>query len=239
MFYTEIIKKLKDQTDEVILFHSGTGKDSICLCDLMCKNFSRVVCVFMYLVPDLEFENRYIEYAKMRYPGIEFYSTSHFSIYSWIKHGHLGIKKDAKIENMTIAKIDKMVKIKFGIDWSVYGVKKNDGLNRRLMLNGYPDGLCYASQKAYPIMDLKNSEVLNYVKDNDLISPFSYTATRPSSGCDISNPLFLSYLRDRYPDDLQKIFDVFPFCEVILFKHDTYDQAAEAIRNQDHRSLAN
>lgn len=237
MFYTEIIKNLSQQTDEVILFHSGTGKDSICLCDLLYKNFRKIVCVFMYMVEGLDYEARYISYAKSHYPSIEFYITPHFSIYSFIKHGHLGIKQDSSVERMTIAKIDKFVKVKYGIGWSAYGFKKNDGVTRRLMLNGYKDGLCYPTHKAYPLMDMKNSEVLNYISDSDLITPFNYLSDTPSSGCDISNPKFLSFLRERYPDDLQKIFNVFPFCEVILFKYDSYE--AEAVGDKDYRTLAN
>lgn len=239
MFYTEIIDNLRRETDEVILFHSATGKDSICLCDLLYKNFRRVVCVFMYMVEGLEYERRYIDYAKRKYPGIEFYSTPHFSIYSFIKHGHLGIKKDPNIEGMTIGKIDKLVKVKTGITWSVYGFKKNDGITRRLMLNGYANGLCYQTAKAYPLMDMKNADILSYISDNDLIIPFNYLSEKPSSGCDISNPVFLDVLRERYPDDLQKIFAMFPFCEVILFKYDSYDKTIEELHDSNDSKVKN
>jgi 3'-phosphoadenosine 5'-phosphosulfate sulfotransferase (PAPS reductase)/FAD synthetase len=222
MFYSQVINTLKGKTNDVILFHSGSGKDSICLCDLLSKNFNSVVCVFMYMVKGLEYEARYIHWAASRYSNITFYETPHYALYSFIKHGHLGIKKDENIERMTISKIDKMVKVKFNIEWSSYGFKKNDGITRRLMLNGYKDGLCNETKKAYPLMDMKNSDVLNYISDNNLIQPFSYTTTKPSSGCDISDPLFLSYMKQKHPGDLQRIFDSFPFCEAILFKHETY-----------------
>ena len=58
MHYLKIINTLKEKTDNVILFHSGTGKDSIMLADLCSKNFKKVYCVFMYLVKDLEYENK-------------------------------------------------------------------------------------------------------------------------------------------------------------------------------------
>jgi 3'-phosphoadenosine 5'-phosphosulfate sulfotransferase (PAPS reductase)/FAD synthetase len=222
MFYDKIINDLKARTDEVVLFHSGTGKDSICLCDLMSKNFKRVVCVFMYIVKDLAYENRYINWAKNRYPNIEFYQTPHYALYSFIKHGYLGIKKDEKIECMTIAKMDRLIRVKFNISWTIYGFKKIDGVTRRVMLNGYKNGICESTKKAYPLMDLKNSEVLNYISDNNLIQPFNYGTTKPSSGCDISTPEFLAYMKNKYPDDLQRIFRVFPFTEAILFKYETY-----------------
>jgi sulfate adenylyltransferase subunit 2 len=222
MFYKEIIDELRTRADTAILFHSGAGKDSIVLCDLLSKRFERVICVFMYLVKDLDYENRYINWAEKIYPNIEFYKTPHFALYSFIKHGYKGIKKNPKIEAMSIAKIDRLIKVKYQIEWSAYGFKKNDGVTRRLMLNGYEKGLCESTKKAYPLMDLKNSDCLAYISDNNLIKPFNYGTPKPSSGCDISTPEFLIYLEQKYPQDLQKIFNTFPMCEADLFKFKTY-----------------
>ena len=222
MFYNQIIDRLTAETDQVILFHSGTGKDSIALCDILSKKFKRVICVFMYLIHGLDYEKRYINWAKNRYSNIEFYSTPHFALASFVKNGYLGIKKKTDIESMSIHKIDKLVKVKFNIDWSVYGFKKNDGVTRRLMLNSCDNGIYHSTKKAYPLMNMKNSDVLNYIRDNDLIQPFNYGTMKPSSGCDISTPEFLAYMKQKYPLDLQKIFNTFPFTEAILFKYETY-----------------
>ena len=85
MFYTEIINNLRKETKEVILFHSATGKDSIMLLDLLSKKFDIVHCIFMYLVKDLDYENRYIAWAQKRYSNIEFHQTPHYALYSFIK----------------------------------------------------------------------------------------------------------------------------------------------------------
>lgn len=228
MFYTSIINTLKQRTNKVILFHSGTGKDSIALCDILSKQFEKVVCIFMYLVPELDFENKYITWAERKYSNITFYKTPHFVLNSFIKRGYLGIKIKKSINNMTISKIDKMARLKFNIDFSVYGMKKNDGFTRRIQLNAYKNGICEATNKAYPLLDMKNSEVLNYISDNDLIHPFNYGGIKPSSGCDISNPEFLTYMRRYYPEDLKKIYNTFPMCEALLFKYDTYGEKIEA-----------
>jgi 3'-phosphoadenosine 5'-phosphosulfate sulfotransferase (PAPS reductase)/FAD synthetase len=220
MFYTEILNKLREKTDKVILFHSATGKDSICLCDLLSKQFNDVLCVFMYLVKGLEYENRYIAYAEKKYSNIKFIQVPHYALNSFIKVGYLGIKKDEKIYQNKISLIDKKVREKYGYDWSIYGFKKNDGVTRRLMLNTLKDGIHYNTKKAYPLMDLKNENVLMYISDNNLIEPFNYSKTKPSSGCDISQPEFLSYIKKKYPNDLNKIFNQFPMCEAILFRYE-------------------
>ena len=215
-----VIKRIK--RNEIILFHSGTGKDSIALLNMIAPLFKRVVCVFMYMVKDLDYENSYINWAEKRYSNAEFYKTPHFCLNSFIKNGYLGIKQDKTMQKNSIQKIDSQIKEKYNILWSCYGFKKNDGVTRRLMLNGYENNTCEKTHKIYPLADWKNKDVLNYIHDNDLIPPFNYDPIKPSSGCDVSSPLFLNYIRSKYPSDLKKIFVQFPYCEAILFRHDTY-----------------
>ena len=71
-------------------------------------------------------------------------------------------------------------------------------------------------------MDLKNIDVLNYIKENNLITPFNYGTLKPSSGCDISTPEFLYYLEQKYPNDLKKIIAQFPYTEIKLFNYKNY-----------------
>ena len=220
MYYLEIIDKIKQNNDSVILFHSGTGKDSIMLCDLLSKNIKKVVCVFMYIVKDLEYESKYIEWAKIKYKNIDWIKTPHYCVYSFLRNGYLGIKKDESVPKNYISKIDKLIRKRTNINFSIYGFKKNDGLTRRLMLNQLKDGINHNTSKAYPLMDLKNIDVLKYIKDNNLINPFNYNTKKPSSGCDISQPLFLKYIKEKYPNDLQKIYEQYPMTEAILFNYE-------------------
>lgn len=217
MNYQNIIDNLRTKTNSVILFHSGTGKDSIMLCDLLSKKFDSVTCIFMYIVKGLEYENRYINYTEKKYSNVKFIQTPHYCLPSFIKNGYLGIKKDNSIPNTTIAKIDEKYREILSLNYSVYGFKKCDGVTRRLMLNGYKEGISNTN-KAYPLMDLKNKDILAYINYSDLIPPFNYGTLKPSSGCDISTPEFLVYLKNKYPDDLIKIFNQFPFTENILYK---------------------
>lgn len=211
---------IKDQTDEVIQFHSGTGKDSICLLDMLATNFKKIVCVFMYYVKGLDYEHRYIEWAKKKYANVEFIEVPHFAVYSFIHHGYLGIKKDLTIKKKTLVHITKEAKELTGIEWCFFGFKKCDSLNRRIMLNELPDGISMSTKNCYPLADYLNKDVLEYISRNNLIPPFSYNKALPSSGCDISNPTFLAYVREKYPNDLQKIFNTYPQTETILFSYE-------------------
>lgn len=222
MFYTEIARSLREETDEVILFHSGTGKDSIMLLDVLSKQFRKIHCVFMYMVKGLEYEEKYIRWAESNYPNCTFTRTPHYAVYSFVKYGYLGIEKDPEQTKTSIRKIDNHIRRQTGCGWSVYGFKKIDGITRRMMMISTDKGIHRKSNKAYPLMDLTNGDVLNYIKDNNLITPFNYGTNKPSSGCDISTPEFLAYLKLHHPEDLKKIFKAFPFTEVNLFKYENY-----------------
>lgn len=76
------IKALSRKHDRVILFHSGAGKDSICLLNMMAPYFKEIVCVFMYTVKDLEHLNRYINWAENKYPNCRFIQTPHYGLYN-------------------------------------------------------------------------------------------------------------------------------------------------------------
>ena len=75
-----IIKQISKQTERVILFHSASGKDSIALLDLMSPYFKEIVCVYMYVVKDLQHISRYINYACKKYDNVKFVQVPHFAV---------------------------------------------------------------------------------------------------------------------------------------------------------------
>lgn len=227
-----IIKDLRSMVGEVLLFHSATGKDSILLCDMLSSAFDKITCCFMYYVKDLDYEHRYIEWAKNTYKNINFIETPHFAVYSFIKHGYLGIKR-GDVKNVRLRDINEMVLTNTGLEYTVFGFKKQDSIDRRIMLNSTPTGIT-ETRKVYPLMDLTNKEILRRISDRVLIPPFCYNKMKPSSGCDISDPTFLSYIKRKYPNDLVKIYETYPQCEAILFR---YENKTE--RNGNNQQVAN
>ena len=156
----EIIGDIAKETDSIILFHSLSGKDSITMLDLCYGKFKRIVCVYMYVVPNLTHIQRYYVYAKKKYPKIEFIQVPHYGYYSMIKTGFMGIKKNDKQRLWTLADITEKLREKLGIQWACYGFKQSDSLNRRLMLRSY-DGegklsISWKSKKFYPLSTYKN-----------------------------------------------------------------------------------
>jgi len=216
------IVTLSKKQERVILFHSGTGKDSIALLNMMSPHFKEIVCVYMYMVKDLEHINRYILWAERKYPNCRFIQTPHYAYYNNKKYGLYGTD-EVKYSEWNVSKINEKVKEDTGIEWAVLGFKKNDSMNRRLMLNSYPDSMTSESgQKLYPLADWNNKQVIAYIKKNRLIEPIKYgnTGNTKSQGTDVTDISFLTWCRDNYPNDLVKIIAEFPDAERVLFEYD-------------------
>lgn len=226
----QVIDEVAKHTDEIILFHSLSGKDSITLLDLCYPRFKRVVCVFMYIVKDLDHIAEYYNYAKQKYPNVEFIQVPHYALYSYIKYGFMGCQKNPKQRLWNLSDIAERIKKKVGIEWTCYGFKQSDSLNRRIMLrtyvgdNGSLEAINWKSKKFYPLSTYYNRDVRAYIAKNHLKQPESYGGKTQSQGTDITDLNYHIYLRDHYPQDLEKIYAVFPMTRVVLKDADRFDQ---------------
>lgn len=209
-----IICPVSEKSNRAILFFS-CGKDSLALLDLMRPYFEEIVCVFMYFVKDLEHINKYLRWAKAKY-NITIEQVPHWNLTYILRNGIFCPPKP-KIKLLTLKDIDNAVRIKYGINYSFFGMKKADGMNRRLMLNTYENGIS-STNKVYPLQDWANKDVINYCTTKRIPNPIRYSKNA-SGGCGFNIECFL-YLRENYPNDLHKILQSFPLSEKILIDHD-------------------
>lgn len=216
----EIIRKIAQETRKVILFHSASGKDSIALLHLLSQYFDEIICVYMYVVQDLEHINRYINYATSKYQNVRYYQVPHYALASSVKYGYMGHACNPKQRLYNLADITDKVREQFGIDWVFYGFKQSDSMNRRLMLRTYEhEAINYDTKKCYPLSTYKNSDVLEYIEHKGLVKPESYGKGQ-SAGTNITDIGYLLFLRNNYPSDLQKVLSEFPDVERLLFEYD-------------------
>ena len=217
----EIIDDVSKETDSILLFHSLSGKDSIVLLDLCYKKFNRVIVVFMYLVKDLEHIMRYYNYAKAKYPNIEFVQVPHYALFNYIKTGYMGIKQNTKQRQWTLSDITDKLREKLCVEWACYGFKQSDSLNRRLMLRSYTDGkeaINWKTKKFYPLSTYKNKEIMDFILDHRLKNPEVCGTNKQSSGVDIEDVEYQKYLKELFPEDLEKIYKVFPMARIVMLK---------------------
>lgn len=206
------IAAVREQSDSVILFLS-LGKDSIVLLDMIYPRFKRVVCVFMYFVPGLEHIERWIRWAKAKYPHIEMMQVPHWNL-SYILRGGLYSAPNPDIKLIKLADVVDSVRASTGIDKVFLGMKKADGMNRRLMLNRYEDNDYINGCMVYPLAEMNQKQILAYMRQRGLPEPVRYGMTA-SNGIGFSEAFFV-WLEKNFPEDLEKIYEVFPLSFRIL-----------------------
>lgn len=217
------IRLVSLKTDRAILFYS-CGKDSIALLDMMAPHFKEIILFHMYFVKGIPHVEKNLTWAAKSYKNVQVAQYPHFRLSSIYKEG-IYCNPNPKVKKVTLTDIDDYARDKFGIDWTFYGQKKTDGLNRMLMLKSFGEyPLNTKTQKAYPLSDLKNGDVLRYIKTNRLIQPVQY-------GMGVSNALgfdlnCMLWMRQNDPAGLELIYQAFPKSKQILFEYDS-KQASE------------
>lgn len=223
----EIIDDIAKETDEIILMHSMSGKDSIALLDLVYPKFKRVVVCFMFIVPNMRHIRRYFLYAKRKYPNIELMQVPHYCTFSYRKYGYLGMKGNPDQRYWKFNEIVDKIKEKVGIEWVCCGFKQADSLNRRLMLRSYKDGkmaICWAGKKFYPLSTYKNKHIMDYISANNLKQPEWTNKKLLTAGDDIADYHYLKFLEKEYPDDLELVYESYPACRTIISRTEREEQ---------------
>lgn len=208
-----VIDIVAGQSDECVLFCS-LGKDSLVLLDLAYPKFKRIVCVFMYFVKGLDHIERWIGWLKARYPKVEFVQVPHWNL-TYVLRGGLYCVAQPKIKLLKLRDVVDTIKIKYGIEYAFLGMKKADGMNRRLMLNTYENYI--NGGLAYPLAEWTQKDILAYMKQNNLPEPVRY-GKKASNGVGFNEDCFV-WMEQNFPQDLEKIYKVFPMSRRILFEY--------------------
>lgn len=217
----EVIGTVRQKSNRAILFYS-CGKDSICLLDLLAKEFDHVVCVFMYFVKDLEHINRFIRFSESHYSNVSFLQVPHWNLTKIYRYGLFC--QPRKVRQLMFNDVVTAMKLKTGIPFAFIGNKQADNMSRRIVLRQYENQAISTTDNVYPLSIWKDRDVLDYIKRNKLPQPINYGNKKRSNGVNFDPDVYV-YLRKHYPEDLKKILSVFPLSEKILFDYDEENKA--------------
>ncbi|MGM9810983.1 MAG: phosphoadenosine phosphosulfate reductase family protein [Paludibacteraceae bacterium] len=217
----DTIRYVRQQTDEVILFNSF-GKDSLVVLDLIAPYFKRVVCVFMYFVPNLDHINRFINQVVCRYNNVEVVQIPHWNLTYIQRCGMYSVtntigKEQKKQKLLKLRDVADKVKEYYKMDYVFLGMKKADGMNRRLMLNTYAQNHYVNNGMVYPLATWTQKEVLAYMLHHRLPEPIRYGKSA-SNGVGFNLDCFL-WMEKNAPQDLEKMYASFPESRRILYEY--------------------
>ena len=216
-----VLDEVRKRTDTIGIALS-LGKDSLVCLDLAYNKFDRIVCFFMYFVKDLEHIDRWIRWTKAKYPKIEFVQIPHWTLSFMLRSG-LYCAPQPNVKLIKLDSIIKTMRLTYNLEYILLGMKKADGMNRRLMLNGYEQNNYINNGLVYPLAEWNQREVLAYMKKNRLPEPVRYSL-KASSGLGFNTECFL-WMYKNFPQDLNKIYAIFPLSQRILFEYfQTHDR---------------
>ena len=203
-------------TDSVIVGFSG-GKDSVVTLDLCFKFFKKVQPFFMYLVPNLKFQEKMLMWYEKRYK-INIMRIPHFEVSNFLKYGSFTLY-DENVDIVRINDIYNYVRIDTGIHWIAAGERCADSIVRNAMIKK-SGSIDRKRGRFYPLAYWKKDDVLQYIKYKKLyLSPeqkslgFSFRSLAGNE---------LSVIKENYPDDFNKIKKIYPFVEAAIERFKKY-----------------
>lgn len=215
----KIIQRVREETDTAVLCYSAGGKDGIALLDMIAPVFKKVICYYMYIVPDLDHVRPYIQWAETHYKNVEVRCILHFQ-YDWLKKNGFFCVADESIKPRKIGDVEQEIREQTGIQYIFSGMKGVDGYMKRMRLKMFSkNGYITDKGMVYPLAIWTNKEVLRYIESKGLIRPFVYECGKVSQGFTPNLPCLLM-MKKKYPNDYKKMLDVFPFAEKLIFDYE-------------------
>lgn len=213
-----IIKSIREKTDTAVLFYSAGGKDGIALLDMLAGVFPKVICYYMWLVPDLDHIQPYIRWAETHYHNVEVRQIKHYQRDYYDKEGFFQLGEgDPTIKPRTVGDVEEWVRQETGIKYAFSGMKGIDGYMKRMRLKFFAKtGYVTDKGMVYPLALWTNKEVLQYIFSRNLIKPFVYVPFGASQGFVIELSILLM-LRKFYPKDYERTIKEFPLAEKLVY----------------------
>lgn len=215
----QIIQSIREKTDTAVLYYSAGGKDSIALLDMLAGMFNKVICYYMYLIPNLDHVQPYIKWAETKYNNVEIRQIKHFQRDYYDACGFFR-EPNISIKPRKIGEIEQAVREETGISYAFSGMKGVDGYMKRMRLKKFAKS-SYITDKGmvYPLALWTNKEVLQYIRLRGLIQPFVYDPGAISQGFTIDLKTMLM-MRNKYPHDFKRILEEFPYFEKLIFDYE-------------------
>lgn len=225
-----VIDEAKSQLggDSTICVGVSCGKDSIVTLDLCSKRFASTVGYFLYVIPNLSFQERFLSHLESRYNFTVYrlphpHLTQHFKS-STFRHP---TDRNRKVRHISIRDIENHLRSKLNnFQYVAVGEKGSDSMERQAMIRKH-GGIDHSRKRIYPLGFWNDGMVYSYIRQNRLPLPIDYHLFNNQADKKLRDRSFVPFaadqllvIRERYPDDYSQIMRVFPFLEANVFRYE-------------------
>lgn len=201
----DTIKTQAQITDSVIVAFSG-GKESVVVMDLCQRYFKNVTAFFMYICPNLSFQERTLEWYEKKYQK-EIIRIPHMDVSEFFHYGSFR-REDYSFPIVSINDIYRYVRLETDTWWIAAGERIDDSIVRRAMMKK-SGSIDVQRGRLYPVSMWKKKEILDYIKFHNLYlgqdsrkMGFSFKSLWGKE---------LLMLKQHFPDDYYKVLKLYPF----------------------------
>lgn len=212
------IKAQAKITDSVIVAFSG-GKESIVVLDLCFRYFKNVKPFFMYICPNLSFQERTLEWYERKYQT-EIIRIPHMDVSEFFHYGSFRIP-DETFPVVSINDIYRYVRLETDIWWIAAGERIDDSIIRRAMMKK-SGSIDVQRGRIYPVSAWKKQEILDYIKFHRLY--LGQDSKKLGFSFKSLDGKELSMVKEYFPQDYEKIIHLYPFAEAAVRRFEEYGQ---------------
>lgn len=211
------------EKEQKVTIGLSTGKDSLAAALVLKKLKIEFIPFFFYHCPDLNFVEKNLIHCE-DILEVKIIRMPHPMLYDYLRHQDFQPPKmiyklaaagfiKSHFEDMINIYLDSIGDMRNYYD--VVGTRASESFNRRMQFKkqGFVTG-----RKISLIADWKSSDVIEFLKDEKVPLTDDYKIWNRSF--DGLKYQFLFGVKENYPDDWQKIKDLFPLIEVELFRYE-------------------
>ena len=203
-------------TREVIVAFSG-GKESAATLDMCSRYFDRVAAFFLYICPNLSFQERQLEWYESRY-GVDIIRLPHPMCSEFMRYGVFR-DFDPNVPIIGINDVYSHVRRLTGMQWVAAGERIDDSIVRRAMIKH--SGTVDAKRgRFYPVANWSKADIMRYIKLHNLrqgndsrVLGFSFRGLEGRQ---------LWAIKKHFPEDYEKLKALYPFCEGAVVRYERY-----------------
>ena len=212
------IKVQSKVTDSVIVAFSG-GKEPVVVLDMAFRYFKKVQPFFMYICPDLSFQEKTLQWYEKRYQT-EIIRLPHMDVSEFFRYGSFRAP-DPTFPVISINDIYQYVRLKTDIWWIAAGERINDSIVRRAMMKK-SGSLDVQRGRFYPVSMWKKREIIDYIKYHNLY--LGQDSKKLGFSFKSLWGYELAMVKKYFPDDYAKIIKQYPFAEAGVLREEKYGE---------------